>query len=59
MKVQDIRVIAQKMQIASGKMKKTELVRAIQGKEGNLQCFDTGKAGRCGQQNCLWMDDCK
>jgi hypothetical protein len=58
MKVQQIKEIAQRMQIAPGKMKKTDLVRAIQGKEGNAECFDTGQSQTCGQLNCLWMEDC-
>lgn len=59
MKVQDIKEIAQSMEIAAGKMKKTDLIRAIQRKEGNQECFDTGQSKVCGQHNCLWMDDCK
>lgn len=59
MKVQEIKEIALKMQIAPGKMKKTDLVRAIQGKEGNAECFDTGNSQKCGQKDCCWMEDCK
>ena len=59
MKVQEIREMAQSMEIAPGKMRKSDLVRAIQEKEGNSTCFDTGCSAGCGQQQCLWMADCK
>lgn len=59
MKVQDIKEIAMKLEVPARKRTKAELVRAIQTKEGNEQCFDTGKALQCGQQDCLWREDCK
>ena len=59
MKIQEIKEIAQKMDISAGKLKKSDLIRAIQQKEGNAQCFDTGRAAHCGQQHCLWQGDCK
>jgi len=59
MKVDEIKVIAQRMEIAPGKMKKSDLIHAIQTKEGNEACFDTGKSSYCGQSNCLWIGDCK
>ncbi|GFO67656.1 hypothetical protein GMLC_12350 [Geomonas limicola] len=59
MKVQEIKEIAQRMGITVRKATKTELVRTIQAQEGNSQCFDTGIARDCGQENCLWRGDCK
>lgn len=59
MKIQEIKEIAQKMEIAAGKMKKADLIHAIQKKEGNRECFETGTAHKCGQPNCLWRVDCK
>ena len=59
MKVQEIRNIAQDLEISAGKMKKSEIIRAIQRKEGNNVCFDTGNSPQCGQDKCLWMEDCK
>ncbi|WP_224984115.1 SAP domain-containing protein [Geomonas agri] len=58
MKVQDIKEIAQRMDISSGKLKKGELIRLIQSKEGNIACFDSGQASQCGQSGCLWAEDC-
>ena len=59
MKIQDIKEIAQKMEIPVKKMTKAELIRAIQKKEQNTPCFDTGAALTCGQDKCLWRADCR
>lgn len=58
MKVQEIKEIAQRMEIPCGKLKKGELIRLIQSTEGNIACFDSGQSTRCGQQGCLWAEDC-
>jgi hypothetical protein len=58
MKLDEIKEIAKQHNIKTGKMKKAELVRAIQQAEGNEVCFETGQAGACGQQACLWREDC-
>lgn len=59
MKLQQIKEIANSRGLQTGKMKKSEIVRAIQADEGNEPCFDTGKAAECGQLNCLWREDCE
>lgn len=58
MKLEDIKAIAKQLDIKPGKMKKAELIRAIQQAEGNETCFDTGNAVMCGQHECLWREDC-
>lgn len=58
MKVDKIKEIAKSHSIKSGKAKKSELVRSIQQAEGNEPCFDSGKAAECGQEGCLWREDC-
>ena len=58
MKIDDIKVIAKQYDIKAGKMKKADLVQAIQLAEGNEVCFETGQADECGQTECLWRDDC-
>jgi hypothetical protein len=59
MKIPEIKEIARGLEIAPGRMSKAELIRAIQKKEQNNQCFETGLASVCGQDTCLWKDDCK
>lgn len=58
MKIEEIKAIAKQLDIKAGKMKKADLVRAIQLAEGNEVCFETGHAGVCGQAECLWRTDC-
>lgn len=58
MKISDIKEIAKQHHIKVGKAKKSDLVRAIQQIEGNLPCFDSNSSRQCGQQTCLWREDC-
>lgn len=58
MLVKEIRKIAKKKGVAANKMKKPDMVRAIQKAEGNYQCFQTGTKETCGQYGCLWREDC-
>ena len=58
MKLDEIKEIAKLHNIKAGKMKKAELVRAIQQAENNDICFEAGKADNCGQDACLWRGDC-
>lgn len=58
MKLDEIKEIAKQHHIKTGKMKKAELIRAIQDAEKNEQCFDSGSAATCGQEDCLWREDC-
>jgi hypothetical protein len=39
------------------RLKKADLIRAIQEHEGNFPCFGTAD-GRCDQMDCLWRADC-
>jgi len=58
MKLEQIKEMAKQHGIKVGKMKKAELVRAIQSAEGNNACFEAGQASECGQEECLWRPDC-
>jgi len=58
MKIDRIKEIAKQHQIKVGKSKKSDLVRAIQLDEGNQPCFDTNFSGQCGQDSCMWREDC-
>ena len=59
MNMQEIKKIAKQRGLSAGKMRKAEIIRAIQEAEGNSACFDTGKAAECGQEKCLWREDCR
>jgi hypothetical protein len=58
MKLEEIKEIAKKYDIKAGKMKKADLIRAIQAAEDNDACFDTGNSAECAQDACLWRSDC-
>ncbi|RII25689.1 MAG: SAP domain-containing protein [Geobacter sp.] len=59
MKLVELKEIAKQYDIKAGKMKKADLIRAIQCAEGNEQCFETGMSSQCGQEDCLWREDCE
>jgi len=58
MKLDEIRIIASQHNIKAGRATKCDLVRAIQRAEGNLTCFNSNSSGVCGQDACLWREDC-
>jgi hypothetical protein len=58
MTVKEIKVIARRMGLQAGKMKKAALIRTIQAAEGNNPCFQTGAMESCDQENCCWRSDC-
>ena len=57
MKLADIKQKALNLQINPLRMKKPDLIRAIQKAEGNTQCFGSS-APDCPQTNCCWRKDC-
>lgn len=58
MLVKEIRKKAKEMGINATKMIKTDLIRAIQIKEGNNPCFMTGIVD-CPHTGCCWWGDCQ
>jgi hypothetical protein len=58
MKLEEIRQKAKEMGIKTGKLRKAELILAIQEAEGNFPCFGKAVNGECDQLACLWREDC-
>lgn len=58
MKMQEIREIAKSQGLKTGKLTKVALVKAIQDYENNTTCFATDWVNSCGQEQCLWREDC-
>jgi hypothetical protein len=58
MKIQRVREIAREQGLNPGKADKAELIKAIQIKEGNFDCFATAYGGVCDQTGCRWREDC-
>lgn len=58
MKIAEIRELARNHQVNAGRLAKADLIKAIQRKEGNFDCFATATVGNCDQADCLWREDC-
>jgi hypothetical protein len=58
MTVQEVKAVAKTRGMKFGNMTKEKIIRAIQRDEGNTDCFAKSKAKECGQENCLWRQDC-
>ena len=58
MKIQRVREIAREQGLDPGQADKAELIKAIQIKEGNFDCFATAYGGVCDQTGCRWRADC-
>lgn len=57
-KIDEIKGIAKHHNLKIAKANKSELIRAIQQAEGNSSCFNSNSSQDCGQQSCLWRQDC-
>jgi len=57
MNMPEIKDRAQVLGITPGRMKKTELIHAIQRAEGNNPCFGSSN-GQCPYTACCFMNDC-
>jgi len=53
----EIKEKAKSLGIDPSKMKKTEIIHAIQTAEGYTACFGRSN-GQCSQTNCCFMADC-
>ncbi|MEW6096059.1 MAG: SAP domain-containing protein [bacterium] len=58
MNMSKVKARAENIGIKPGRMKKDEIIKQIQRKEGNFDCFRTATSGECDQINCCWRDDC-
>ena len=57
MHMSEVRKRAEDLGCKPGRMGKVDLIQAIQSKEGNSPCFQTG-INDCDQFNCCWKSDC-
>lgn len=58
MRFHDIQKMAKGMDINTYRMKKTDIIRAIQRAENNIECYGTERIGSCPEEACLWKSDC-
>ena len=58
MRIGEIKKMAKSIGLKiSPEMKKPEVIKAIQTKEGNFDCFGTA-INYCDQEKCLFREDC-
>jgi hypothetical protein len=57
MKMQDVRAMAKSLGVNSFGKNKTELIREIQRKEGNFDCYGTA-VDSCDQKDCCFYTAC-
>jgi len=57
MKMNEVRTKAKALRIKIRGVKKSDLVKQIQKREGNFDCFGTAK-NYCDQWNCCFREDC-
>lgn len=58
MNLKELREMTKIYGIKASKMKKDELIKALQRAEGNFDCFGSALSGDCSQEDCLWRSDC-
>ena len=58
MKFQEIQKMAKGMGINTFRMKKTDIIHAIQREENNIDCYGTDRGEHCEEETCLWRSDC-
>lgn len=58
MNMKEIREMARQLGVRSIRMRKADLIRAIQRAEGNFDCYGTATEEECDQEECLWREEC-
>lgn len=58
MNVKEIQKLAKERGLKTGKLRKAQLVHAIQEDEGNFPCYASATEGECDQADCIWREDC-
>ena len=57
MHMSEVKTRAEELGLKPGRRGKADLIHAIQNREGNAPCFQTGRDS-CDQFNCCWRGDC-
>lgn len=57
MNMNQVRSLARDRGVNPGKLTKPTLIKTLQQKEGNFDCFGSAN-GYCDQLGCLWREDC-
>ncbi len=58
MNFNEIRKMAKNMSINTYRMKKMDMIRAIQRAENNIECYGTQRVENCHEDGCSWRNEC-
>lgn len=58
MNFNQLRKMAKARGINTYRMKKTDIIRAIQRAEQNIDCYGSERVTVCNEESCLWRGDC-
>ncbi|SPD76026.1 conserved hypothetical protein [uncultured Desulfobacterium sp.] len=58
MHINEVKRKAKELDINTYRMKKQEMIQAIQQAENNIPCFGTERVDYCYEDRCLWRKDC-
>lgn len=58
MNFNEVRGMAKDLGVNTARMTKTDLIRAIQRAENNIECYATDRVNNCYEDLCLWKSDC-
>jgi hypothetical protein len=53
-----VRKVAKEMGVNTNRLKKTDVIRAIQKAEHNIDCYGSERVDECMEESCLWRTDC-
>ncbi len=59
MRINEIKKMAKAMGVRTDRMKKADVIRAVQRAENNIDCYGTQRVEYCKENGCLWRSDCQ
>lgn len=58
MNFNEVRRMAKDLGVNTARGKKTDIIRAIQRAENNIECYATDRVNNCYENLCLWKSEC-
>ncbi|MFA4911811.1 MAG: SAP domain-containing protein [Desulfobacteria bacterium] len=58
MSFNEVRRMAKDLGVNTASGKKTDIIRAIQRAENNIECYATDRVNNCYEDLCLWKSEC-
>ncbi|MEW6615240.1 MAG: SAP domain-containing protein [Thermodesulfobacteriota bacterium] len=58
MNFNEVRRMAKNLGVNTARRNKTDIIRAIQRAENNIDCYATDRVNNCYEDLCLWKSEC-